>query len=185
VIVPDATETLERPATLAPPETPPETAERTETGRARSGFPSEACSIAGTLLALGDTWSILVLRELFFGVRRFNDMQHDLGISRSVLTDRLTRLVDQGIVRTEQYQEPGERARHQYRLTRKGVGLLPVMVSLMNWGDEHVYDGAAPVTLHERASGERVRLELRTESGRLVQPNEMMPRVADQPISPS
>jgi len=148
------------------------------TGRSRS-IPAERCSIAGTLEALGDTWSILVLRELFFGVRRFNDIQQDLGISRSVLTDRLDRLISLGVVRRRQYQEPGERARYEYRLTRKGVALLPTMVALMNWGDEHVYDGAAPVELLERDSGERVRLELRTESGRPVEPDQMVPRVVD------
>ena len=140
----------------------------------------DRCSIAGALEALGDVWSILVLRELFFGVRRFNEIQRDLGISRSVLTDRLGRLVELGVVRTEDYQEPGDRVRKQYRLTRKGVGLLPVMVSLMSWGDEHVNGGDGPVTLHERSTGEAVRVELRTESGRPVQPNEMEPRLVPE-----
>lgn len=142
---------------------------------------SQRCSIAGTLEALGDVWSILVVRELFFGVRRFNEMQNDLGISRSVLTARLARLVELGVVRTEPYQEPGDRARHQYRLTRKGVGLLPVMVALMAWGDEYVNDGHGPISLHEKATGDPVRLELRTASGHVVQPNAMMPRVVTSP----
>lgn len=136
----------------------------------------ENCSIAGALDALGDTWSILVLRELFFGVRRFNDIQADLGISRSVLTDRLARLVDLGVARTEDYQEPGERVRSQYRLTRKGVGLLPVMVALKEWGDEYVNEGVGPVTLREIESGDDVRLELRTTSGRVVQAHEIAAR---------
>src|SRR3954463_13582326 len=80
-----------------------------------------SCSIAGALTALGDTWSIMVLRELFFGVRRFNEIQEDLAISRSVLTNRLNRLVELGVVRTVPYQEPGDRVRNEYRLTRKGV----------------------------------------------------------------
>ena len=105
---------------------------------------ADRCSIAGTLEALGDTWSILVLRELFFGVRRFNDLQRDLGISRSVLSARLARLVELGVVRVVPYQEPGDRARNEYRLTRKGVDLLPVMVSLMSWGDRHLNDGDGP-----------------------------------------
>lgn len=140
---------------------------------------AQRCSITGTLEALGDTWSILVLRELFFGLRRFNDIQQDLGISRSVLTDRLDRLIALGVVRRRQYQEPGERARHEYRLTRKGVALLPAMVALMNWGDEFVYDGDAPVELVVRATGERVRLALVSDSGAPVQANEMAPRVTD------
>jgi DNA-binding HxlR family transcriptional regulator len=131
------------------------------------------CSIAGTLDALGDLWSILVLRELFFGVHRFNDMLTDLGISRSVLTNRLNRLVDLGVVRTAPYQEPGDRVRHEYRLTRKGVGLLPVLVSLMQWGDENLNDGTGPFTLHDRESGDRVHVELRTVGGELVEPHQM------------
>jgi DNA-binding HxlR family transcriptional regulator len=135
------------------------------------------CSIAGTLEALGDSWSILVLRELFFGVRRFNEMQSELGISRSVLSDRLGRLVNLGVVRTVPYQEPGDRVRNEYRLTRKGVELLPVMVALMGWGDAHVNGGRGPVTLHDKRSGQQVRLELRNESGERVEPNEMEPRL--------
>jgi DNA-binding HxlR family transcriptional regulator len=138
----------------------------------------DRCSIAGTLEALGDSWSILVLRELFFGVRRFNEMQSELGISRSVLSDRLGRLVNLGVVRTVPYQEPGDRVRNEYRLTRKGVELLPVMVALMGWGDAHVNSGRGPVTLHDKRSGERVRLELRNESGERVEPNEMEPRLS-------
>jgi DNA-binding HxlR family transcriptional regulator len=137
---------------------------------------AQRCSIAGALEALGDTWSILVLRELFFGVHRFNDLQRDLGISRSVLSDRLARLVDLGVVRIVPYQEPGDRARNEYRLTRKGVDLLPVMMSLMSWGDRHVNDENGPISLHDRLSGETVRLEMRTPSGRVVAPNEMEPR---------
>jgi len=117
--------------------------------------------------ALGDTWSILVLRELFYGVHRFNDMQTELGISRSVLTDRLNRLVELGVAKAVPYQEPGERARKEYRLTRKGVALLPVMVSLMEWGDAHVNDGDGPVTLHDRDTGQVVRVELRTDDGEI------------------
>ena len=137
------------------------------------------CSIASTLDALGDLWSILVLRELFFGVHRFNDMLTDLGISRSVLTNRLNRLVDLGVVRTAPYQEPGDRVRHEYRLTRKGVGLLPVLVALMEWGDENLNDGHGPFTLHHHESGDRVHVELRTVGGEPVEPHQM--RVRNRP----
>jgi DNA-binding HxlR family transcriptional regulator len=139
--------------------------------------PSAAdCSIVGAVEALGDVWSILVLRELFLGVRRFNDIQADLGISRSVLADRLARLVDLGVVRTVPYQEPGERARHEYRPTRKGVGLLPMIVALKSWGDCHVSAEGETFRLTERDSGEEVRLEFRTVSGKPVQPNEIVVR---------
>ena len=150
-------------------------AERTAPRQVAAGD-SPQCSIAGTLDALGDVWSILVLRELFFGVHRFKDMLTDLGISRSVLTSRLNRLVDLGVVRTAPYQEPGDRVRHEYRLTRKGVGLLPVLVALMEWGDENVNGGAGPFTLHHRESGDRVHVELRTLGGAPVEPHQMRVR---------
>jgi DNA-binding HxlR family transcriptional regulator len=133
-----------------------------------------SCSISATLDALGDEWSLLVLRELFFGVHRFNDIQNDLGISRSVLSARLNRLVDLGVVRTVPYQDPGDRVRHQYRLTRKGVALLPAMVSLMQWGDEYVNGGEGPYVLTDRTTGAKVRVELRTADGSPVEPNEIV-----------
>jgi DNA-binding HxlR family transcriptional regulator len=135
----------------------------------------ERCSIVGALDALGDTWSVLVLRQLFFGVHRFNEIQDGLGISRSVLTDRLNRLLELGVIKTVPYQEPGHRARHEYRLTRKGVGLLPLMVALMQWGDQHVNTDEPPVALYHATTGEQVKLELRTDSGP-VEPNEIVPR---------
>lgn len=147
----------------------------TTTGRPATekfGHEGLRCSIVGTVEALGDGWSILVLRELFFGVHRFNDMQRDLQISRSVLADRLARLVDLGVVRAVPYQEPGERVRNEYRLTRKGVALLPVMVSLMEWGDEYLHDGNGRVCLTERGTGQRVRVELRVDD-HPVEPNEI------------
>ena len=133
------------------------------------------CSIIGSIEALGDVWSILVLREVFLGARRFNDMQADLGISRSVLSHRLARLVDLGVIRPVPYQEPGDRVRHEYRPTRKGVGLLPLIMALKAWGDEHVNPGAEHVRIIDRETGEEVHLEFRTPSGRKVEPDEMVP----------
>ena len=118
----------------------------------------------------------MCIRDRFYGVRRFNDIQNVLGISRSVLTDRLARLVEIGVARTVPYQEPGDRVRKEYRLTRKGVGLLPVVVSLMEWGDEYLYEGEGPVILEDRVTGDTVGVELRSSSGRLVEPNEIITR---------
>ena len=139
----------------------------------RRPLDASSCSIIGAVEALGDVWSILVLRELFLGVRRFNDIQSELGISRSVLSDRLARLTELGIVRAVPYQEPGDRPRNEYRLTRKGVDLLPLIVALKTWGDEHLDDGAPRIRLQDRDSGEEVRLELRTASGAPVEPRQI------------
>lgn len=142
---------------------------------APTGTTAGQCSVVAALDAIGDNWSFLVLRELFYGVRRFNDMQRDLGVSRSVLADRLARLVDLGVIRTEPYREAGDRTRTQYRLTRKGVGLLPAIVALREWGDRYTND-QPPIELVDAVSGDPVHLEFRTTTGRKVAPSEMRVR---------
>ena len=124
------------------------------------------CSVAGTLSVVGEKWSLLVLREAFLGVRRFADFQRVLGAPRAVLTDRLATLVDQGILRRVPYQAEGERQRQEYRLTRKGIDLYPVLVALMEWGDRHLSDdGAGPMDLRHRGCGAPVHLALTCEDG--------------------
>ncbi len=102
------------------------------------------CSVAGTLAVVGEKWSLLVLREAFLGVRRFADFQRHLGAPKAVLTDRLATLVEQGILRRVPYQAEGERQRHEYRLTTKGIDLYPTLVALMQWGDKYLSDDLAP-----------------------------------------
>ncbi|RFU21594.1 winged helix-turn-helix transcriptional regulator [Geodermatophilus marinus] len=124
------------------------------------------CSVAGTLAIVGEKWSLLVLREAFLGVRRFADLQRTLGAPRAVLTDRLATLVDQGLLRRVPYQAEGERQRHEYRLTRKGVDLYPALVALMEWGDRYLAeDGVAPLELRHRDCGEPVHLALVCDGG--------------------
>ncbi|MGY1595141.1 winged helix-turn-helix transcriptional regulator [Geodermatophilus sp. SYSU D00965] len=124
------------------------------------------CSVAGALAVVGEKWSLLVLREAFLGVRRFADFQRVLGAPRAVLTDRLNTLVDQGLLRREPYQAQGERQRHEYRLTQKGIDLYPALVALMEWGDRHLAgEGAAPLELRHRDCGEPVHLALVCEAG--------------------
>jgi DNA-binding HxlR family transcriptional regulator len=115
-------------------------------------YDNQVCSVARTLEAIGDRWTLLVVRDLFFGLRRFDDLQHDLGVARNVLTDRLSRLVDEGIVERRLYQERPRR--YEYRLTAKGLDLWPVMISLMKWGDRHALDdGGAPMRVVHRVCG--------------------------------
>jgi DNA-binding HxlR family transcriptional regulator len=111
------------------------------------------CSIARALEVVGDRWTMLVLREAFMGTRRFDDFQRALGCARNVLTDRLNRLVDAGLLRKQPYQE--RPLRHEYRLTRKGVELWPAIITLMKWGDRHLADQGPPVlVLHKDCGGE-------------------------------
>ena len=100
------------------------------------------CSIARTLGLIGERWSLLVLRDAFYGLKRFEDFHHDLGIARNVLTDRLNKLVAHGLLERRQYEE--RPPRYEYRLTLKGRDLLPVLLSLMRWGDRWETDDEEP-----------------------------------------
>jgi DNA-binding HxlR family transcriptional regulator len=106
-------------------------------------------SVAATLRVTGDRWSALLIRELFYGSRRFDEFQQRLSIAPNILTQRLRRLVDLGILsRTAYRQRP---ARHEYRLTEKGLDLYPVPLSMLAWGDRWVFAGRPPVRLtHEK-----------------------------------
>jgi DNA-binding HxlR family transcriptional regulator len=95
-------------------------------------FPRDACAVGAALDHLGERWSLLVLREAFFGVRRFEDLRRNTGAARNILADRLARLVDDGILRRELYNE--RPPRYEYRLTEKGLDFYPVIVTLARWG---------------------------------------------------
>ena len=118
----------------------------------RNDYDGQRCSIAAALEVVGERWSLLIVREVFLGVRRFEEMQSDLGIARNVLQTRLTRLVDHGVLERRLYQE--HPPRREYFLTDKGLDLWPTVVSLMMWGDVHApRDGGAPVVLEHRDCG--------------------------------
>jgi DNA-binding HxlR family transcriptional regulator len=102
----------------------------------------ERCSVARSLSVIGERWTILVLREAFLGVRRFEDLQRRTGAARPVLAERLKRLTEQEVLRRERYAERPDR--YEYRLTEKGLELYPVIVSLMTWGDRWMDDGSGP-----------------------------------------
>jgi len=110
-----------------------------------------------------------VLREAFNGIRRFDDMQRRTGAPRQVLSDRLGRLVSDGILRKVPYQEPGQRARSEYRLTGKGLDLFPVVVALLEWGNKHAPGPGGPlVALTHRDCGEPVALQLACAAGHVL-----------------
>jgi len=113
----------------------------------RAQYSDTNCSVARTLSVMGDRWTMLVLREAFFGVRRFEAMQRNLGIARNILTDRLQRLVAHGVLARVPYQERPER--HEYRLTEKGLDLYAPLIALMRWGDEHMAEPEGPPVVLE------------------------------------
>ena len=96
----------------------------------------QVCSIARTLEVLGERWTILVIRDVFNGKRRFDQIQENLGVARNVLSNRLARLVDEGILEKRPYQE--RPARYEYFLTEQGLALWPVMIGLLHWGDHYL-----------------------------------------------
>jgi DNA-binding HxlR family transcriptional regulator len=105
----------------------------------------DATTLERTLQLVGDRWSILIIRAALRGLRRFDEFQSDLGIARPILTNRLRRLVDGGVMAKEPYQE--HPPRYEYRLTPAGVALSPALVALIRWGEHHLADGAAEIVL--------------------------------------
>ena len=115
----------------------------------RTSFATMDCSIARTLEVVGEWWTLLILRDAFRGVTRFDDFQQHLGIARNVLTARLNTLVEHQVLERRRYQEHPER--HEYRLTERGLDLFPVIASLLRWGDRWAADAEGPpvVLVHE------------------------------------
>jgi DNA-binding HxlR family transcriptional regulator len=117
------------------------------------------CSIAATLAVIGDRWTMLILRDAFRGLRRFDDLQQSLGIARNLLTERLCRLVAHEVLEKVQYQE--HPVRFEYRLTAKGLDLSQPLVALMRWGDEwESSQDTPPVVLVHDTCGTSVAQEL-------------------------
>jgi DNA-binding HxlR family transcriptional regulator len=135
------------------------------------------CNIAAALSVVGEKWTFLVLREAFNGVRRFDDMQRRTGAPRQVLSNRLSRLLEEGILRKVPYQEVGQRLRSEYRLTEKGIELYPVIAALLAWGDKHAAAPGGPaVELTHRDCGAPVFLQLACSRGHLLDsPREVTP----------
>ncbi|HSD80191.1 MAG TPA: helix-turn-helix domain-containing protein [Solirubrobacteraceae bacterium] len=124
-------------------------------------YDDQNCSIARALEVLGDRWTLLVIRDAFLGLRRFDDFQRDLGVARNVLADRLGRLVDEGILHRHRYQERPER--FEYRLTAKGRELWPVTMALLRWGDRYYAGDGPPRLIRHRGCGGAVTERLRCD----------------------
>lgn len=113
----------------------------------RTRFADQPCSLARSLDAVGEPWSFLILRNVFYGIRRFDPLRRSLGISRKVLAERLGTLVERGILERREYQNRPPRS--EYRLTPMGVDLFPVLMTLSRWGDRWLA-GPAGTPLHFR-----------------------------------
>jgi DNA-binding HxlR family transcriptional regulator len=135
---------------------------------------SNKCSIARTLSVLGERWTLLVLRQSFVGVKRFDEFQRTLGIARNVLADRLQTLVGEGILERRVYQDRPRRL--EYKLTAKGRDLYPVLVSLMQWGDAYNAPDGPPLRLVHNTCGHETEPHfVCSECGEAIDPREVTP----------
>ena len=117
------------------------------------------CSIARALGVVGERWTLLILREIFRGTGRFDEIRGALGISRNVLSGRLDALVTDGVLERVSYQD--RPVRYAYRLTEKGRDLYPVLLSLLRWGDRWLSEGdRPPLTLFHRGCGKEIAPEV-------------------------
>ena len=125
----------------------------------RTNFGEMVCSIARTLDVIGEPWSPLVLRDVWVGINRFDQLQADLGISRKVLAERLNHLVKQGVLERRPYDT---RPRYEYVLTEKGADLVDLLMVMRNWGDKWLAGEAGPPVLYRHHDcGEISRVDLR------------------------
>jgi DNA-binding HxlR family transcriptional regulator len=128
----------------------------------RTSLGDHPCSIARTLDVAGEWWTLLIVRDVAYGVRRFGEIQEDLGVSANVLSDRLEGLLLEGILERRQYQARPDR--HEYHLTEKGAELMPPLLALMQWGDRWKWpDERGPVRVTHDECGHEVRVEVRCE----------------------
>src|ERR1700752_3919992 len=117
----------------------------------RTNYQASNCSIARTLQVLGEKWTLLIIRESFYGATRFEQFHSVLQCPRNLLAERLARLVEEGILERSEYREPGSRARMEYRLTDEGRELMPLLLALREWGDRPKADPERPPVITRRA----------------------------------
>jgi DNA-binding HxlR family transcriptional regulator len=137
----------------------------------------QTCSVARALSVVGERWTLLILRDAFLGTRRFDQFQHDIGITRHRLSERLAKLVEHGVlVKVPYHDRP---VRHDYRLTRKGLALYPVLMSLGQWGDEWMDEGeGVPLEYIHQSCGNPTQAVLTcSECGEILRPEKVETRL--------
>jgi DNA-binding HxlR family transcriptional regulator len=134
----------------------------------KRSFATENCSLARTMELVGDSWSLLIVREALLGASRFDQFQACLGIARNVLTVRLRKLADNGIFESIPLADGGKRL--QYRLTDRGFELVTLIGAAMQWGDRNLFKpGRHPVRIVDQATGHEIpTLELRSSTGQAL-----------------
>jgi DNA-binding HxlR family transcriptional regulator len=136
----------------------------------RRDYEGQNCSIARALEIVGERWTLLIVRDACLGLRRFEEFHESLGVARNVLTDRLNRLVDEGILERVRYSERPER--YEYRLTAKGRELNVALTALRQWGDEHLSE-KPPRLLRRKADRKPVVAALVPKGAETLRPEEV------------
>lgn len=149
------------------------------TVRRRAPVSRAECALAQAAEEIGDRWSLLILREAFFDVMRYDDIRQDLLIPRSVLTDRLGKLLDRGLIQKQPYQECGDRRRYGYALTQKGRALAHAFIALTHWSEDYVLRRPGPIEIVDGTTGRKLRLALLDEQGEEVHSDKVAPHLRE------
>lgn len=134
----------------------------------RSRWKTEECSIGKALDLLSTKTAFLIVRECFYGSTRFDEFSERIGVSAPAVSRALKQLEAAGVVEKVPYREPGQRERDGYVLTQMGKDLLPVLLSLLKWGDEYLQDGHKPLTLIDKKTGREIEVEVTSRPGQAV-----------------
>ncbi|MFD3510704.1 winged helix-turn-helix transcriptional regulator [Nocardia sp. NPDC058666] len=138
---------------------------------------TEGCSIAKAMDLIGTRSAMLILREAYYGTRRFDGFARRVGITDAAASAQLRKLTAAGLLEKRPYQEEGQRTRHEYTLTQMGTDLLPAVVALWQWGDTYLQPGPAPLLRVDAETGAPVTVDLRTEDGTAVPLDRLAVRV--------
>lgn len=139
----------------------------------RSPVPPTDCNLWKAFELIGDHWILVILRSALYGLRRFDDFQNELEIPRSVLSNRLARLVEGGLMEKREYREAGQRARIEYPLTKMGQSLGLSFTALTEWSDHWIGKGSGPLSLRSKATGQKLTVALVDEQGKPVRKDDV------------
>lgn len=139
----------------------------------RTSFDRAMCPVARTLDAIGDWWTLLIIREAFAGIGRFSDFEKRLGLAKNILSSRLRALVEHGILEKRPSADGGVRT--EYRLTEKGRRLRVVLIALRQWGEDNLFANGEPMMVaHDRANRPIARLKLMDQDGQPLEPEDII-----------
>lgn len=130
----------------------------------------ELCGLAATAELLGDQWVLLIIREAFYGITRFETIRAHTKITKQTLANRLKKMTELELLCKTPYQEEGARERYEYVLTAKGRSLAPILISMMEWGHKYILHDSPHVALSDKESGEELHSAFVTASGKVVDP---------------